>query len=57
MVVALDPAQPRFDVEQRRGHPAVPLRGVRPVPDVVCELPQEAVDILDAVGRAEGLLE
>ena len=40
-MIALDPAQTGFDVEQRRGCPAVTLRGVRSVPYVVCELAQE----------------
>ena len=53
MPAALDPVQPRLDVEERRGHPALLLVAVAPVVHPVRSLSNERHDRLQAVRRLQ----
>ena len=52
--IALDLAEPRLDIPQRRGQPALPLIRVRPAIDLGTPLFDQRIDRLEAIRRFEG---
>jgi hypothetical protein len=54
-VVVIDPPHALFDLQQTEGNPALPLIGVHPTVDFAEVSAQQAVDVLDRVGRLEGV--
>lgn len=55
MPIALDASQARFDIQQGRRQPAMPLRRVHPAIHFVAPLSHGRIDRLDTIGGLEGL--